>query len=321
MKNHLLVLILCVFPALAWSQPQPYPSRPIRLIVPYAASGTTDMIARTLHAPLAERLGQPIVVDNRGGASTMIGAEIAARAPADGYSLLVATVTTLVVLPLTRTRLPYDVDRDFAPITMLATQPYALGVYPSLPTASLSQFIAYAKANPGKLTYGSANVLGGAHLAGEMLKHSAGIDIVHVPYKGSAQIVIDTIAGRLSFMFATISTVKPFGNSGKLRVLGVSTAKRSAAMPEVPTIAEAGVPGYETNSWNSLVVRRGTPQAIIDRLSREAGAVMKSAEIRERMLQQGIDVEAGTPEEFARFMKEERTRFSQLVKAAGITPE
>jgi len=321
MKNRMLVLILCVLPTLAWAQSQPYPSRPIRLIVPYAASGTTDMIARTLHTPLAERLGQPIVVDNRGGASTVIGAEIAARAPADGYSLLVATVTTLVVVPLTRTRLPYNVERDFAPITMLAAQPYALGVYPSLPATTLSQFIAYAKANPGKLTYGSANVMGGAHLAGEMLKHSAGIDIVHVPYKGSAQIVIDTVAGRLAFMFATISTVKPFGNSGKLRVLGVSTAKRSAAMPDVPTIAETGVPGYETNSWNSLVVRRGTPQAIIDRLSREAGSVMKSADIRERMLQQGIDVEAGTPDELARFIKEELTRFSQLVKAVGITPE
>lgn len=173
----------------------------------------------------------------------MIGAELASRAPADGYTLFMATVTTLVVVPLTRSKLPYDAERDFAPVSMVAAQPYLLGVYPLLPVSSVGQFIAYAKANPGKLTYGSANLAGSAHLAGEMLKQLAGIDVVHVPYKGGLQIVTDTISGRLDFMFATISTMKPFSASGKLRVLAVSTAKRSAAMPEVPTLAESGAPG------------------------------------------------------------------------------
>ncbi len=309
------VALLC-----ASASAQTYPSRPIRLIVPFGP-GTTDIIARMVNVPLGERLGQPIVVDNRAGASTVIGAEIAARAPADGHTLFMATVSTLVVVPLTRSKLPFDVERDFAPVSMIAVQPYLMATHPLLPATTLAQFIAHAKANPRKLTYGSSGVAGSAHLAGEMLKQLAAIDVVHVPYKGGLQVVTDTISGRLDFMFATIGSIKPFAVSGKLRVLAVSTAKRSAAMPEVPTIAESGIPGYQTNSWNALVVPRGTAAGIINRLSAELGSILGSAEMRERFLQQGIEPNPGSPEDLTRFVKEERDRFTKLIKATGIKAE
>ncbi len=311
----LLLLLLS-----AAASAQTYPTRPIRLIVPFGP-GTTDIIARMVNVPLGERLGQPIVVDNRAGAATVIGAELAARAPADGHTLFMATVSTLVVVPLTRSKLPFDAERDFAPVSMIAAQPYLMATYPGLPVTTLAQFIAHARANPGKLTYGSSGVAGSAHLAGEMLKHLARIDVVHVPYKGGLQIVTDTMSGRLDFMFATIGTIRPYGVSGKVRVLAVSTAKRSAAMPEVPTIAESGIPGYQTNSWNALVVPRGTAAAIITRLNTELGSILRNAEMRERFLQQGIEPNPGSPEEFARFVREERVRFTGLIKATGIKAE
>ena len=304
----------------AYASAQTYPTRPIRLIVPFGP-GTTDLIARMVNVPLGERLGQPIVVDNRAGASTVLGAEIAARAPADGHTLFIATVSTLVVVPLTRSKLPFDAERDFAPVSMIAAQPYLMATYPLLPATTLAQFIAHARANPGKLTYGSSGVAGSAHLAGEMLKHLAGLDVVHVPYKGGLQVVTDTMSGRLDFLFATIATVKPFGVSGKLRVLAVSTATRSAAMPEVPTIAESGIPGYQTNSWNSLVVPRGTAAGIINRLNVELRSILGSAEMRERFLQQGIEPNPGSPEDLTRFVTEERVRFTRLIKATGIKAE
>lgn len=309
------VALLC-----AYASAQTYPSRPIRLIVPFGP-GTTDIIARMVNVPLGERLGQPIVVDNRAGASTVIGAEIAARAPADGHTLFMATVSTLVVVPLTRSKLPFDVERDFAPVSMIAAQPYLMATHPLLPATTLAQFIAHAKANPGKLTYGSSGVAGSAHLAGEMLKQLAGIDVVHVPYKGGLQVVADTMNGRLDFMFATIGSIKPFAVSGKLRVLAVSTAKRSAAIPEVPTIAESGIPGYQTNSWNALVVPRATSAGIINRLNAELRSILGSAEMRERFLQQGIEPNPGSPEDLTRFVKEERDRFTKLIKATGIKAE
>ncbi len=297
-----------------------YPVKPLRLIVPYPPAGPTDLIARTINVRLAERLGQPVVVDNRAGADAVIGAEIAAHAPADGYTLLVATVTTLVVNPLTKAKLPYDAERDFAPVSMLAAQPYVLAVHPSLPINSVAQLVAYAKANPGKLNFGSANVSGSAHLAAEMLKQLAGIDVLHVPYRGTAPALTDLIAGRVSFMFTGISTARPLAVSGRLRVLAVSTEKRSPAMPEVPTVAEAGVPGYATTGWNSLVAPSGTPRTVVDRLNAVVRAIMNSGEVRERLTQQGIDVEAGTPEDLARFIKAERVRLTKLIAAIGLKP-
>ena len=316
-------LTIVAFAMIAPSVPaadRSYPAKPLRMIVPYPAGGPTDLIGRTINGHLTERLGQAVVVDNRAGADAVIGAEIAAHAPPDGYTLLIATVTTLVVNPLTKAKLPYDPERDFAPVSMLAAQPYVLAVHPSLPANSVAQLIAYSKANPGKLNYGSANVSGSAHLAAEMLKHLAAIDVLHVPYKGTAPAMTDLIAGRLSFMFTGISTARPQVMSGRLRVLAVSTAKRSAAMPEVPTVAEAGVPGYETTGWNSLVVPRGTPRAIIDRLNGAVFAIMSSGDVRERLVQQGIDVDAGSPEDLSRFVKAERERLAKLINAIGLKP-
>jgi tripartite-type tricarboxylate transporter receptor subunit TctC len=311
--------VLSLAGSVAAAAAQPYPTHPIRLIVPYPPGGPTDLVGRTVNDLLARRLGQPVVVDNRGGAATVIGTELAARAPADGYTLLVATVTTLAVNPAISTKLPYDAARDFVPVSMLATQPYLLGMHPSVPATSVAQLVAYAKANPGKLSFASAGVGAGAHLAGEMFKYMAGIDAVHVPYKGTGPALNDLIGGQVSYMFGGISAIYPHAQSGKLRVLAVSSAKRSPAVPEVPTIAEGGIAGYGTSSWNSLVAPRGTPKAIVDRLNAEVNMVLAQPDVRERLKRQGIDPDPGTQEQLAAQIQSEMARFKQLVKTIGLT--
>jgi len=305
---------------IASAQPR-YPVRPIRLIVPYPPGGPTDLIARTINEPLARRLGQQVVIDNRGGAATVIGADLAAHAPADGYTLLVATITTLAVNPALNKRLPYDVERDFVPVTMLATQPYLLATTASLPVTSVSNLIAYAKANPGKLSFASAGVGAGAHLAGELFKYMAHIDVVHVPYKGSGPAITDLIGGQVAYQFAGVSVLMPFALSGKLRALAVSTAKRSAIVPEIPTVAESGLAGYETSSWNSLVTPRGTPRHVIERLHSDVVATLNQPDIRERFRQQGVDADPGTPAELAAHIKAESARFDKLIKSIGLKVE
>jgi tripartite-type tricarboxylate transporter receptor subunit TctC len=298
-----------------------YPVRPLRLVVPYPPGGGTDLIARTLAERLGERLGQQIVVDNRGGASTIIGAEIAMRMPADGYNLFVATVTTLATNPVMHRKLSYDPVRDFEPVSLLATQPYVLTVHPSVPVASVPQFIAYAKANPGRLTVGSPGQGSGGHLAGEMFKHLTGVDFRHVPYKGIGPAVTDLLGGHISSAFAGVTTVRAHAAAGKLRALGVTTAHRSASAPDIPTIAESGVAGYETNTWNSLVVPRGTPRAIIERLNTETVASMGRADVREKLREQGADAALSTPEELAKHIQAEIARFKRLATAVGIRPQ
>ena len=320
MKVHYgfgLLLIAAVWPHLAMAQ-APYPVRPVRLIVPYPPGGSTDLLGRTVGEGLAERLGQQVVVDNRGGASTMIGAEIAARAPADGYTLLVGTVTTLAVNRVMVRKLAYDPLRDFDPVSMLAAQPYVLAVHPAVPATSVAQLIAYGKSAPGKLTMASPGVGSSGHLAGEMFMHMSGAKFTHVPYKGTGPAIIDLLGGHVSMSFSGVTSVKPHAQSGKLRALGVTTAKRSAAMPDTPTIAEAGIPGYETNTWNSLVVPHGTPQAIIQRLNAEVNAVLNRPEVRDRLRDQGADPDPGTPAQLAAHIQSEITRFTRLVKAVGI---
>ncbi|MEO7725860.1 MAG: tripartite tricarboxylate transporter substrate binding protein, partial [Burkholderiales bacterium] len=298
--------------------PDVYPAKPLRLIVPYPPGGPTDLIARAVNERLAQRLGQQVIVDNRGGASTVIGAELAVHAPADGYTLLVATITTLAVNPALNRKLPYDPERDFAPVSMLAAQPYMLAATMALPVSSVAQLIAYAKANPGKLSFASAGVGAGAHLAGELFKYMAHIDVVHVPYKGSGPAITDLIGGHVAYQFAGVSALMPFVTSGKLRALAVSTAKRSAMAPAIPTIAESGLAGYETSSWNSLVAPRGTPRPIIERLNAETVAVLNLPEIRERFKQQGVEADPGTPAQLASHIKSERARFDKLIAAIGL---
>ncbi len=307
--------------AAATASAQQYPVRPVRLIVPYPPGGPTDLIGRVTAELLAKRLGQQVIVDNRGGAATVIGAEIAARAPADGYTLLLATITTLAVTPALQKKLPYDPERDFVPISMLAAQPYLLAATNSLPATSVKQLVAYAKANPGKLSFGSAGVGAGAHLAGEMLKYMAAIDVVHIPYKGTGPAITDLISGQVGYMFGGISAIYPHVQAGKLRALAVSSEKRSPSLPDIPTVAEGGVTGYGTSTWNSLVVPRGTPVAIVTRLNAETVAALGQPEVRERLRAQGIDPDPGTPAQLAAHIKSERARFDKLIKAIGLKTE
>jgi tripartite-type tricarboxylate transporter receptor subunit TctC len=300
------------------ASPDRYPTKPIRLIVPYPPGGPTDLIARAVNEPLAQRLGQQVVIDNRGGATTVIGAELAAHAPADGYTLLVATISTLAVNPALRKKLPYDPERDFAAVSMLAAQPYLLVTTATLPVASVAQLVAYAKANPGKLSFASAGVGAGAHLAAELFKYIAKIDVVHVPYKGTGPAITDLIGGHVAYQFGGVSVLMPFVGSGKLRALALSTAKRSAIAPDIPTIAESGLAGYAMSSWNSLVAPHGVPRQIIERLNAETVAVLNQPEIRERLRLQGVDADPGTPAQLAAHIKAERERFATLIAAIGL---
>lgn len=297
---------------------QDYPSRPIRLIVPYPPGGPTDLMGRLTSEVLAKRLATNIVVDNRGGAATAIGAEVAARSPADGYTVLVSSETTFAVNPALRDKLPYHPERDFAPVSLLTTQPYVLAVSLSLPANSVSQLVAHAKANPGKLTYGSAGTGGGAHLAGEMFKQVAAIDMVHVPYKGNGPAIIDLIAGQISMMIGSISSLHPHATAKKLRLLAVASARRSAAAPEIPTFAEGGIAGYQVRGWNCLVAPRGTPPAVIKRLNAEIVAGFNQPDMLERLTKQSIELAVGTPDQLAAHIKSEFARYRKLIQAVGL---
>jgi tripartite-type tricarboxylate transporter receptor subunit TctC len=300
---------------------QDYPNRPIRMIVPYPPGGPTDIMGRLTSEVLSKRLGQNVVVDNRGGAATVIGAEMAARSPADGYTVLVSSETTFAVTPALKDKLPYDPQRDFAPISQLTTQPYVLAVSPSLPVNSISQLVAHAKANPGKLTYGSAGTGSANHLAGEMFKHVAGIDAVHVPYKGNGPAIVDLIGGQIAYMVGSISSLYPHATTKKLRLLGVASARRSASAPEIPTFAEGGMPGYQVSGWNCIVAPRGTSPQIIKRLNADIAAGFSQPDVLERLRKQSIEPVAGTPEQLAAFMKSELARYRKLIKTVGLTVE
>lgn len=310
----------CVGPASSFAQ-QDYPVRPIRLIVPYPPGGPTDIMGRLTAEVLSTRLKQNVVVDNRGGAATAIGAQMAARAPADGYTVLVSSETTFAVTPSLKSSLPYDPQRDFAPVSQLTTQPYVLAVTNSLPATSVSQLVAYAKANPGKLAYGSAGTGSANHLAGEMFRNLAGIDILHVPYKGNGPAIVDLIGGQIGLMLGSISSLYPHATTKKLRLLAVASGKRSAAVPDVPTFSEAGMPGYQVSGWNCLVVPRGTPQSVIARLNADIAAGFRQPDLVERLRKQSIEPVAGTPGELAAHIKSELARYQKLIKAVGLKVE
>lgn len=300
---------------------QDYPNRPIRMIVPYPPGGPTDIMGRLTSEVLSKRLNQNVVVDNRGGAATVIGAEMAARSPADGYTVLVSSETTFAVTPALRDKLPYDPQRDFAPVAQLTTQPYVLAVSPSLPVSSVAQLVSHAKANPGKLTYGSAGTGSANHLAGEMFRHVAGIDAVHVPYKGNGPAIVDLIGGQIAYMLGSISSLYPHASAKKLRLLAVASPKRSASAPEIPTFTEGGLPGYQVSGWNCIVAPRGTPAAIVKRLNAEVVTGFRQPDVLERLRKQSIEPVAGTPEQLAAFMKSELERYRKLIKAVGLTVE
>lgn len=297
-----------------------YPQRPIRLVVPYSAGGSTDTVARITGARLTERLGQQVVVDNRTGAGTLIGTEIVKAATPDGYALLMAT-PPLAVNPSLYAKVPYVLDRDFVAITNIAASSNLLVVHPSLPVTSVKELIALLKANPDKYSYGSSGVGGAGHLAMALFTSMAGVEALHVPYKGGAPAVADLVGGRLSMMMANLTTAQPHIRAGKLKGLGVGKAKRSPLFPEMPTIAEAGLKGYEANNWNGVVAPRGTPRAVIERLHKDIVATLQEPAIAERMARAGLEPVGDTPAEFAQYLKAEAAKWGKLIKSANIKAE
>ena len=307
-------LAAAVFAATA--QPQDYPAKPIRVVVPFPPGGGTDLMARTVVQKLGESLGATVVIDNRGGAGGTIGTEAAAKSPPDGYTLLVVSGAHAINPSLYR-KLPYDTVRDFAPVTMFTSGPGLLVVHPSVPARTVKEFIALAKSRPGQLNYASAGIGTPPHLAGELFKTMAGVDMVHVPYKGNGPAYTDLVGGHVSVMFPTIPTAIPHVRAGKLRALAVTTRQRTAVAPELPTISESGVPGFDVSSWYGLLAPAGTPAAVVTRLQREIAKVLRLPEVGEKLVAQGLDLVGNTPEEFAAILKSEIAKWAKVVKASG----
>ncbi|MBX3650901.1 MAG: tripartite tricarboxylate transporter substrate binding protein [Burkholderiales bacterium] len=315
-----LFAALAAVPVQLAAQPAEYPQRPVRLVVPYSAGGSTDTVARITGARLSERLGQQVVIDNRTGAGTIIGTEIVKGATPDGHVLLMAT-PPLAVNPSLYAKVPYVLERDFVAITNIAASSNLLVVHPSMPANSVKELIALLKANPGKYNYGSSGVGGAGHLAMALFTSMAGVEALHVPYKGGAPAVADLVAGRLNMMMANLTTAQPHIRAGKLRGLGVGKVKRSPLFPEMPTVAEAGLKGYEANNWNGLVAPTGTPRAVIQRLHKEIAATLQEPVIQDRMAKAGLEPVGDTPAEFAQYLKSEAAKWGKVVKTAGIKAE
>jgi len=303
------------------AQAQTYPAKSIRLVIPFPPAGTTDITGRMLAQKLGDALGQSVVVDNKPGAGGAIGAEIVAKAPPDGYTILIATSSTHSVGPALNPKLPYDTVKDFAPIIQLTDAPNVLVVSSALPFKSVQELIAAAKAKPGSLNYGSSGVGTVIHLASEEFKLATKTDIVHVPYKGTALVFADLATGQVSMMFDNIVSARPSLQSGKVRALAVTSAKRSPLMPDVPTMIEAGVPGYVTEVYFGLWAPAGTPPAIISRLNAEANKIVKSQDFRDQLTRMGAVGVGGTPQEFSKRIADEAAKWTRVVKEAGIKPE
>lgn len=302
-------------PALAAAQA--YPTRPIRFLVGFPPGGTNDIVARALAPKLSEGLGQQVVVDNRGGASGTIGTEIAARAAPDGYTLLAGHSGTHVVNVSLFPKLHYDPVRDFAPITLTASLPMALVVHPSVPAKSAAELIALAKAKPGWINFATASSGGPTHMAAVLFKHLADIDIVHIPYNGNAPALNDVVAGRVQMMFSNLLTSMPLARAGKLRVLAVSTAKRTQQAPDIPTVAESGIPGYDYNPWFAMFAPAGTPRPVVMLLNAEIRRALESPDMKQRFGKQAIDLVTSTPEELAERIRTEIPKWREVVKKAG----
>jgi tripartite-type tricarboxylate transporter receptor subunit TctC len=299
------------------AQAQNYPTKPVRLVVPSSPGGGTDITARILAPKLSELIGQQVVVENRPGAGTTIGNDHVAKAAPDGYTLLMG-ISTLAINAAVYKKLPYDAIRDLAPISQAVSVPNVLVVHPSLPTQSVKDFIAFAKARPGKLPAGSAGVGTNPHLSLELFNTMAGIDLLHVPYKGSGQGLVGLLGGEVAVMFPSLPTVISQIRAGRLRALGVTTEQRSQVLPEVPSIAEAGLPGYEATQWFGVLAPAGTPRPIIERLHKDVVAALRSPEVTKSLLNEGAEVVASNPEQFARYLKSETEKWAKVVKAAGV---
>lgn len=316
-----LALAACALVGATGACAQNYPTKPIKLIVPYAAGGSTDATARLLAKSLTERLGQAIVVENRAGAGGTIGHEFVAKAPADGYTLLFSAAGPLTVTPHTYPKLGYDPVKGLEPITLVATQPLLLVVNPALKITNVDDLVREAKAHPGKVTYGSFGNGSAAHLAGEYFKSLAHVDMVHVPYKGSGPALVDLVAGQIDVMFDVFSTSAPLVKAGKLRAIAITSTERSPQFPQVPTMQEAGIAGFEAGTWFGLLAPANTPQPIIDTLSKATNAALQEKDLRDILSFQGAAVRGGTPDQFRRFFLSEYDKWGKIVKSAGITAD
>ena len=312
---HILLIFAAAFTTGALAQPS-YPSRPIRFIVPYPPGGPTDLMARSMSGRLTEALGQTVVIDNRAGAGGNVGAEVVAKSPPDGYTLLMGAISTHSINASLYSKLAFDPVKDFAPVTQVSIIPLVINAHPSLPVVNVKELIVLAKKNPGRLSYGSSGNGGGTHLAGELFKLMTGTDLLHVPYKGLNPATIDLIGGSIPLVFNDLTTaIQPY-KAGRIKILGVSTAKRLPQIPEIATIGET-VPGYEAHTWFGVLVPAGTPQPIVDRLSRESMKILQSEEIKKRFAEVGAEPVGGTPQQFADFMAAETIKWAKVIKASG----
>jgi tripartite-type tricarboxylate transporter receptor subunit TctC len=296
---------------------QSYPSRAIRLIVPFPPGGAVDILGRAIATKLGDALGQQVLIENRAGAGGALGGEVAAKAAPDGYTLLMGSTTTMSINQYLYAKLPYDPARDFVPVTLVAFVPHVLVAGPSVPAQNLRDFIAYAKANPGKLNYASAGNGTPHHIAAEMFRQMAGVDMVHVPYKGTGPALTDLVGGQVSFMSVEILAAMPMVSAGKLHALGVATAQRNPSAPNLPTVAEAGLPGFEVTSWYGVLAPAGTPREISGRLATEIAKAVASNDFRERLTALGATPVGNTPDEFGTFMRRESAKWEKAVKASG----
>ncbi|MFN7086110.1 MAG: Bug family tripartite tricarboxylate transporter substrate binding protein [Burkholderiales bacterium] len=300
---------------------QPYPTKAVRFVIAFSPGGPSDILTRLVGSKLAEALGQPFVFENRPGAGGNVAGEYVAKAPPDGYTLLMGNNSILATNASLYKRMNFDPVKDLAPVVLIASQPNILVVHPSLPVKSVKELVAFLKARPGQVNYASSGSGAAAHLAAELFKSMAGVEMVHIPYKGAGPALIDMLTGQCQVMFATALSVQPHLKSGRLRPLAVTTARRSPTFPELPTVAEAGVKGFEATTWHGVVVTAGTPQAVIDKLNAEINKILRMPDVRERLASQGAEIIGGTPREFAAYIQAEIPKWAKVIRDSGATAD
>jgi tripartite-type tricarboxylate transporter receptor subunit TctC len=319
LQDSTLLAILALAAPAGWAQA--YPAKPVRIVVPFPPGGTSDILARTTAPKLTAEWGQPVIVDNRPGAAGNIAAEHVARSAGDGYTLFITTVGIHAIHPTLYRKLPFDALRDFTPVTNLVMLPTVLTVHPSIPVRSVKELIALAKKRPGDLHYSSAGSGSQPHLTAEMFKTMAGVNLLHVPYKGAAQQLTDLVAGHVALTFATAPSAVPFIKSGQMRAIGVSSGKRTSALPEVPTIAEAGVPGYEAVGWNGMVAPANMPAPVLEKIHGTIVKIFQMPDVRNRLISLAADPVTTTPAEFGAYIKSEIAKWARVVKDSGAKAE
>jgi tripartite-type tricarboxylate transporter receptor subunit TctC len=314
-------MCMCAFACTPQAFAQDYPVKPIRMVIPFVPGGANDVIGRIVGLKITEAMGQQVVVENRGGMGGSLGVEIAAKAPNDGYNLVLGNIANMAVNPTLYRKLSYHPLRDLQPITLIAKVPTILAVHPSLPAKNVKELIALARRQPGQLTFGTGGAGSGAHLATELFRMHTKIDIVHVPYKGVGPALIDVLAGQITMTFGAVPGVLPYARSGRLRALGVTGPKRIVALPDLPTVAEAGVPGYEATLWFGVLAPAGVPMPIVNRLHAVLTRALQSQDMKDRLTAEGAEPIGNTPQEFQAFIASEIERWAVVVKASGMKAE